>query len=72
MLNLFRAEWKKTTGNRLLVGCTVWIFPAFGCGAVMLFSIILLASGEARQDFIADPPRWDDIGWGLGHRQFPH
>ncbi len=72
MLNLFRAEWKKTTGNRLLVGCTVWIFPAFGCAAVMLFSIILLASGEARQEFIADPPRWDDIGVGVwGIANFP-
>ncbi|MBI5928259.1 MAG: ABC transporter permease subunit [Chloroflexi bacterium] len=72
MLDLFRAEWKKATGNRLLVGCTVWIFPILGCGALSLFTIILLASSGSRQDFINEPPRWDDIGVGVwGIANFP-
>lgn len=70
MLNLFRAEWKKTTGNRLLVGCTVWIFPILGCGILSLFSLILLAIPDSRDNFVADPPRWDDVGlqvWGIAN-----
>lgn len=72
MLDLFRAEWKKVTGNRLLVGCTVWIFPILGCGALPLFSLILLASGNSRREYILDPARWDDIGLGVwGIANFP-
>jgi ABC-2 type transport system permease protein len=66
MLDLFRAEWKKVTGNRWLVGCTVWIFPLLGCGLISLLTIIFLADSDSRQSYVSDPLKWTDtalIAW---------
>lgn len=68
MLNLFRAEWKKTTGNRLLIGCTIWIFPIIGCGLISLLGLIFLAESDSRNAYIAEPFKWTDtalLSWIL-------
>jgi hypothetical protein len=44
MLNLFRAEWKKTIGNRWVAGCMLGIFPV---GAAVAFVVILFAAAVA-------------------------
>jgi ABC-2 type transport system permease protein len=39
---LFRAEWRKITGNRWATGCMIWVFPAL---AVLATGFALLAAG---------------------------
>jgi ABC-2 type transport system permease protein len=69
MINLFRAEWKKTVWNQLLTGFLVWAFPAgvFGFYAVMLIGG-LFSRGWAEGMLTTGSGRWteDALGaWGM-------
>ncbi len=59
MIALLRAEWKKIAGNRLTVIFLIWIWPIIACVGVGLYTLILLISGNARENF--DPIRWTEI-----------
>ena len=60
MLELFRAEWRKITGNRLATGLFIVIFPV-GAVAVLIFTIVLaLLSANFRTAVAAAPPAWTD------------
>lgn len=61
MLDLFRAEWKKSTGNRCLVGCTIWIWPILSLVIVGIFLLVFLVNGDARADLETSPIKWTDI-----------
>ena len=62
MINLLKAEWRKIFGNRLLMCCLVWIWPALACAAIGIFSIVLLLNAEARND--AEPFLWTEVALG--------
>lgn len=51
MLDLFRAEWSKTTGNRWVTGCMIWIFPVSTIGLFIVLSLIVSLSASARAEF---------------------
>ena len=61
MTPLFRAEWKKVTGNRRLSCCLVWIFPALGCAFIGLMTLTLILSSSQRADYLAEPTPWTDV-----------
>jgi len=59
MLNLLRAEWKKTTSNRMLSGFLVWIYPV-GVGAFMAMMLVvsLLSENSARAMAATSSGQW--------------
>lgn len=68
MLNLFRAEWKKTTGNRCLVGCTIWVWPLLMIGIMAIVLVVLAADTDSRNGLQETPFEWTEIaliGWAL-------
>jgi ABC-2 type transport system permease protein len=48
MINLLRAEWKKTIGNYLLTGFLVWAFPV----GVLGFYLVMLIGGLFSRDWM--------------------
>ncbi|MFN8371469.1 MAG: ABC transporter permease [Anaerolineae bacterium] len=48
MVNLFRAEWQKTVGNRWAAGLLIWIFPAAALGLSVLAIVVSLLSSDYR------------------------
>lgn len=66
MNNLVRAEWRKATGNTILVGCTIWLYPFLGIVLVSLFAILLVFDANFADLYRETPPRWDEymlFGW---------
>lgn len=61
MLELFRAEWKKTTGNRCLVGCTIWIWPIISFLIMGIFLLVFLLDEGSRVGYQDDPIPWTDV-----------
>jgi ABC-type transport system involved in multi-copper enzyme maturation permease subunit len=59
MTGLYYAEWKKVAGNRLLVGCLIWVWPLVACVGVALFTLILWLNDSARQNF--EPISWTEV-----------
>ncbi len=59
MTGLYYAEWKKISGNRLLVGCSIWIWPLVACVGVGMYSLALWLNESARQNF--EPIAWTEI-----------
>lgn len=59
MSPLYRAEMKKITGNRLLTGCTIWIWPILTCIAIGILTLIFVFDQDARADY--SPAKWTDI-----------
>lgn len=57
---LFRAEWRKMTGNRWLTGCFIWLWPL----AALIVSLVLVAvvtfSPSTRERFVENPSHWTD------------
>ncbi|MBN1201823.1 MAG: hypothetical protein JXJ20_08210 [Anaerolineae bacterium] len=73
MINLFRAEWSKTTGHRWVTSCLLWIFPAGAVGFMIIIGLILALSSSAREEFAADTLLWTDqmTGvWGVPNSPF--
>lgn len=65
MMALFRAEWHKITGNRILMGCLIWIWPFLACGMVTLIYLAFVARGSGSQAAYVDSPvRWTDAALG--------
>lgn len=62
MNQLVQAEWRKTTGNRVLVGCTIWLYPLLAFLLLGLFAVLLLFTPDFRDAFQENPPRWDEFG----------
>lgn len=48
MLSLFRAEWQKIAGNRLVTLFMIWIFPIAAAAAAIVLPASVLVSPEAR------------------------
>lgn len=68
MLNLMRAEWKKTTGNRLAAGLLVWIFPLGAVGIAVLSFVVLFLSEDYRRSLGMQTAYWQnsfETGWGV-------
>jgi hypothetical protein len=62
MMPLYRAELKKISGNRLLVGCTIWIWPFLACCAASILTLVFTLNGEARDSYERSPFEWTDVG----------
>jgi ABC-type transport system involved in multi-copper enzyme maturation permease subunit len=60
MLNLFRAEWVKITGNRWVVGCLIWIFPLAAVAFIIFAAFVFTLSTTARHQFAAETIQWTD------------
>jgi len=57
---LFRAEWRKMSGNRWVVGCLVWLFPAAAAFITLSLVGYVLVSPAQRQHFVENPSTWTD------------
>lgn len=57
---LFRAEWRKLTGNRWMVGCFVWLWPIAAALVSGAFIVFALWGEENRQSLVEDPTAWTD------------
>jgi ABC-type transport system involved in multi-copper enzyme maturation permease subunit len=59
MINLFRAEWQKISGNRWVVGFLIWVFPAAIAALVVLATLYaLFGTPEGKRAFglLSDTP----------------
>jgi hypothetical protein len=68
MLNLMRAEWKKTTGNRMAAGLLVWIFPIGAIALSILSFVVLFFSESYRTTMGMQTAYWQrsfETGWGI-------
>ncbi|MCB9438243.1 MAG: ABC transporter permease [Anaerolineales bacterium] len=68
MMALFRAEWRKIAGNRLLISCLLWVWPFLGCALTGLLTLIFLLNTDARANYINEPIPWTDaalLPWQL-------
>jgi ABC-type transport system involved in multi-copper enzyme maturation permease subunit len=66
MHNLVRAEWRKATGNTILVGCTIWLYPFLGLILVGLFAILLMVDPNFADLYEENVPTWTEyalFGW---------
>jgi hypothetical protein len=60
VFDLFRAEWRKITGNRLATVFLMLVFPV-GAAAVLTLTLVLtLLSAHVRESVAASPPAWTD------------
>ena len=58
MSALFRAEWQKITGHRIVASLLVWIYPV-GAALFMVLALIgVLLSESLRTSMQLDPPDW--------------
>jgi ABC-type transport system involved in multi-copper enzyme maturation permease subunit len=67
-IKLFRAEWRKITGNRWVTGCMIWIFPILGVLATILMILGLVLSSSFRNGIVAEPATWTEVmilPWGI-------
>lgn len=60
MWSLFRAEWKKTTGNRWLVGCLMGLFPLVALVISLFIFGLVLFSEDIRTRVATNPTPWTD------------
>ncbi len=61
LMALFRAEWRKIIGNRLLMGCMVYIWPLMGAALACVLTLSMALIPEARENYITEPFRWPDV-----------
>jgi ABC-type transport system involved in multi-copper enzyme maturation permease subunit len=57
---LFRAEWKKMTGNRWLSGCLIWSWSIAALVISLALVILVAISSGARDRFADNPYQWTD------------
>lgn len=60
MINLFRAEWLKISGNRIPTAVFVWIYPISAFMLLIFAAIAVLVSPTFRQNVITTPPLWTE------------
>lgn len=58
MVSLFRAEWQKLSGNRIVTAVFVWIYPISALMLLIFAAIAVLASETFRQQVLNAPPEW--------------
>jgi ABC-type transport system involved in multi-copper enzyme maturation permease subunit len=61
MIDLFRAEWAKVSGNRWLTGCLIWIWPIVGIVFIVIVALLILFIDDFRNDYSV---AWTE--WALG------
>ncbi len=64
MLDLFRAEWRKMTGQRWVVGFLLWIWPIGGALLCLILIAAELMSPATRAQIAQNPFHWTDVGIG--------
>ena len=60
MINLFRAEWLKISGNRIPTAVFVWIYPISAFLLLMFAGIAAVVSEQFRQNIVNTPPLWTE------------
>ncbi|MCD4685034.1 MAG: ABC transporter permease [Anaerolineae bacterium] len=63
MLNLFRAEWTKTAGNRWVTGFMLWIFPVGALAFVIVMALMVALVPSMRTDDGVKNLGLDDVVW---------
>src|SRR5687767_7538802 len=64
-MNLYKAEYRKVSGNRCLWGC-IWLYPLIGVLVWVLFLLYLIFDQSFRDQYAASPFPWDAslmLGW---------
>lgn len=63
MFNLVRAEWQKTTGNKMLTSFTLWVYPVGTIAFVAVVGVLLnFIDADGPNPFVGG--EW--MGWFLG------
>lgn len=57
---LFRAEWRKMTGNRWLTGCFIWLWPFTAAMIAFLLVLVVAVDVGIRERFADNPYTWTD------------
>jgi ABC-type transport system involved in multi-copper enzyme maturation permease subunit len=57
---LFRAEWRKFTGNPWMAGCFLWLLPGAILSLSLLLSLLVMLDADLRASFAEDPYQWTD------------
>mgnify|MGYP001819990811 CR=1 FL=1 len=52
--NLFRAEWQKIAGNRMVALALVWIFPLAAIAGAALIVLLTMSVPDVRSVFASD------------------
>ena len=60
MWSLFRAEWKKTIGNRWLVGCLMGLFPMAALVVSLFIFALVIFDSEIQERVANNPTPWTD------------
>ncbi|MCA9906455.1 MAG: hypothetical protein KC547_21525 [Anaerolineae bacterium] len=58
MVSLFRAEWSKIAGNRIVLGVFIWIFPVTALVLLIFAAISAAVSEQFRVAINVAPPTW--------------
>ena len=65
MISLWQAEWRKTVGNRWMVGFLLWIFPVGALGFLAFIGFLSLFFEPFRASTIRNMPLWTDAMLGV-------
>lgn len=69
MLDLFRAEWQKTVGNKWVIGFLLWIFPVGALAYIIVMGLLALFMEPVQDTFIQEGMQWTTAM--LGAWSFP-
>ena len=58
---LFRAEWRKISGNRWATGCMIWIFPALAVLGTALGLLAAVLSSDFQTSLNDGPATWTEM-----------
>jgi ABC-2 type transport system permease protein len=58
---LFRAEWRKITGNRWATGCMIWIVPALAVLGIALGLLTAVLSSDFQTSLNDGPATWTQM-----------
>jgi ABC-type transport system involved in multi-copper enzyme maturation permease subunit len=61
IVSLVQAEWKKTVGNRWLVGCLIGVFPLVALVISMLILAVALLNESVQEGLAENPAEWTEV-----------
>jgi hypothetical protein len=65
LFDLFRAEWQKMTGNRMLASFTLWIYPVGATAFIVVVGILINFMARSNPFLYGEWPRAFLSPWGM-------